>query len=85
MLMPMLMPMPSCACVHRLQRLNPGTTAVSSVMTPNPDGGSPSMTVIEALQQVRSLLTSAVSGVKGQAASLICDFAACAVVGRCWP
>ncbi|CAM9654650.1 unnamed protein product, partial [Hapterophycus canaliculatus] len=34
------------------KRLNPGTTAVSSVMTPNPDGGGPDMTVIEALQQM---------------------------------
>lgn len=39
--------------VRVMQSLSPGTTAVSSVMTPNPDGGSPSMTVVEALQQVR--------------------------------
>lgn len=53
------MNVPLTLCVSRttwhvcvLQKLSPSTTAVSSVMTPNPDGGHPSMTVIEALQQV---------------------------------
>lgn len=36
-----------------LQKRNPSTTAVSSVMTPNPEAGTTSMTVVDALQQVR--------------------------------
>lgn len=38
--------------------LNPDTTRVSSIMTPNPDTVPPDMTVIDALREVGSLVNT---------------------------